>query len=65
MEKKKHTFYVIDRDNTFLKDCFHEYLETVKCFDDHFSREQLARFRKIKRRKQKEKSDQLGKPHKY
>ncbi len=65
MSRKKYTLYVLDKNNRFLKDCIHEYLETVKSFEEHFTAKQLAKIKKIKKRREAQEKKARGKAHKY
>ncbi len=64
MNRRKYTLYTLDKNNRFLKDCLHQYLEDVKSFDDHFTPEQLAKIEQF--RKDHQVKELKGrKPHKY
>ena len=73
MGRKKYTLYVLDKDNCFLKDCLHDYFETVKPFNDHFSKEELRKIKKIKKDREKAQKKienkklmkKTPKPHRY
>ncbi len=68
MARKKYTLYVLDKDNRFLKDCFFEYFENVRSFEDHFTPDQMAKIKKFRnKRKALEKKSQTPKrkSHKY
>ena len=68
MGRKKYNLYIMDKDNRFLKDCFHEYFTDVRSFEDHFSAKEMAIIRKIRRKKKAEAEKQekiLKKAHKY
>jgi len=75
MGRKKYTLYVLDKDNSFLKDCLHNYFETVKPFEEHFSKDELRKIKKIKKEKEKaqkkienkklKKQKKTPKPHLY
>lgn len=64
--KRKYTIYTMDKDNRFLKDCFHMYFDQIRDFDDHFSEKELLKLDKVKKRKEQEKLNELKKKsHKY
>ncbi|HEO65579.1 MAG TPA: hypothetical protein ENI73_06880 [Spirochaetes bacterium] len=64
MNRRKYTLYTLDKNNRFLKDCLHQYLEDVKSFDDHFTPEQLAKIEKF-RKDHQTRVYKGRKPHKY
>ncbi len=65
MNKKKYTIYVLDKNNRFFKDCIHEYLQTVKSFEDHFTGRELRKIKSIKKRYNSKANKKKLKPHKY